>query len=133
TMALRAAILRRERGSSISAWEICSRSWSSWRMTGQQDLLRLPQPQLRDVRQALGELQRWRTRPAQGTALLREIARYGRADLAEQVLRTMQLARLQANLFHFNAALNAYRDWEEALAMCSRMLVLGLALDEFSL
>ncbi|CAJ1462141.1 unnamed protein product [Effrenium voratum] len=100
-------------------------------MTG--DLLRLPQPQLRDVRQALGELQRWRTRPAQGTALLREIARYGRADLAEQVLRTMQLARLQANLFHFNAALNAYRDWEEALAMCSRMLVLGLALDEFSL
>eukprot|EP00435_Cladocopium_sp_Y103_P051558 s86_g16.t1 len=69
------------------------------------------------------ELPTWRQQPQRGTK-----------DVTEKILKIMTVARVEANVFHYNAALSAYGDsaWDSAQRLLSQMSVNGIAADEFS-
>ena len=94
-------------------------------------LLRLPAPASREQVGKILRADDWG--PGKWTLVLRSVAKAERLDLSLQLLELIQAGRLQADVFHYSAAISPTRGlWPSALSMLRRAEDTGITPNEYT-
>ncbi|CAE8663863.1 unnamed protein product, partial [Polarella glacialis] len=93
-------------------------------------------PESETIRQALApQLSSWSQNPRKATVVLSGLARLRLPVVAAQLLDVMQAGRVEVNVFHYNAAVNACEkagDWQLAIALLEKMPQMSVTPDSIS-